>query len=86
MSLVIDTVPGDRVGEVMGGVTMATTWGNLFGPMVGGVMYDTQHTVRVCADPDRSEKLGYYGAFVPPTILILIDIAMRLAMIEKPGQ
>lgn len=38
MSLVIDTVPGDRVGEVMGGVTMATTWGTLFGPMVGGVM------------------------------------------------
>lgn len=38
MSLVIDAVPGDHVGKAMGEVTMVTTWGNLFGPMFGGVL------------------------------------------------
>lgn len=39
MALAVDTVPKERIGQAMGYVSLALTWGVLFGPIVGGVMY-----------------------------------------------
>lgn len=71
LAIIAGNVPPARVGEVMGHATIAMTWGFLFGPMIGGVMY---------------EKLGFYGTFVVPAVLIAVDVVLRFAMIEGPGK
>ncbi|EEH07965.1 conserved hypothetical protein [Histoplasma capsulatum G186AR] len=68
MALAVDTVPKERIGQAMGYVSLALTWGVLFGPIVGGVMFT---------------KAGYYAAFAVPIALLCIDIVLRLLMIEK---
>ncbi|KAM5437361.1 hypothetical protein McanCB56680_002318 [Microsporum canis] len=67
LALVVDTVAEDRVGEAMGYTTMGMSVGSLLGPAAGGVLYD---------------KLGFYGAFYVPIALIVLDIILRLVMIE----
>ena len=64
-------MPPERVGEAMGHTTIALTWGFLLGPTVGGVLY---------------EKLGFEGTFAVPGVLILVDVALRFAMIEATGE
>lgn len=71
LAIVADNVPPERVGEAMGQTTIALTWGGLLGPTVGGVLY---------------EKLGFDGTFAVPGVLILVDVAMRFAIIEKTGE
>ncbi|OJD11274.1 hypothetical protein ACJ73_09575, partial [Blastomyces percursus] len=68
MTLAVDSVPKERIGQAMGYVSLALTWGVLFGPIVGGVMFT---------------KAGYYAAFAVPIALLCIDIVLRLLMIEK---
>ncbi|OAT10315.1 MFS amine transporter, variant [Blastomyces gilchristii SLH14081] len=68
MALAVDSVPKERIGQAMGYVSLALTWGVLFGPIVGGVMFT---------------KAGYYAAFAVPIALLCIDIVLRLLMIEK---
>ncbi|KKZ67253.1 hypothetical protein EMCG_07058 [[Emmonsia] crescens] len=68
MALAVDSVPKERIGQAMGYVSLALTWGVLFGPIVGGVMFT---------------KAGYYAAFAVPIGLLCIDIILRLLMIEK---
>ncbi|GBF59787.1 MFS transporter [Trichophyton mentagrophytes] len=68
LSIIADNVPTERVGEAMSYTTVALAWGSLLGPAVGGVMY---------------EKVGFYGAFIVPMCLLVVDIAMRFAMIER---
>lgn len=70
LAIVADNVPPERVGEAMGHTTIALTWGFLLGPMVGGIMY---------------EKLGFEGTFAIPAGLIVLDVILRFAMIERPG-
>lgn len=70
LAIIADNVPADRVGEAMGHTTIALTWGFLLGPTAGGVMY---------------EKLGFYGTFAVPVVLIVVDVVLRFAMIEEPG-
>lgn len=70
LALVVDTVAEDRVGEAMGYTTMGMSVGSLLGPAAGGVLYD---------------KLGFYGAFYVPIALIVLDIVLRLVMIEPNG-
>ncbi|KAJ5647292.1 hypothetical protein N7490_003664 [Penicillium lividum] len=71
LAIVADNVPSDRVGAAMGQTTIGLTWGFIFGPMLGGLIYD---------------KFGYYAAFLLPTLLIVLDVALRFAMIEKSGR
>ncbi|KAJ5310656.1 uncharacterized protein N7443_003117 [Penicillium atrosanguineum] len=70
LAIVADNVPPERVGEAMGHTTIALTWGFVLGPMIGGIMY---------------EKLGFEGTFTIPAGLICLDVALRFAMIERPG-
>ncbi|KAJ5899888.1 hypothetical protein N7495_004632 [Penicillium taxi] len=69
LAILADNVPPNRVAEVMGQTTIALTWGLLLGPIVGGVVY---------------EKLGFYRTFIIPVGLTLIDVILRLAMVENP--
>ncbi|OAL71690.1 hypothetical protein A7D00_3719 [Trichophyton violaceum] len=68
--LLVDNIPQERIGQAMGYTTVGMTMGGLFGPMLGGVSYDF---------------LGYYGVFIFPTLLIILDIILRFALIEQPG-
>ncbi|EZG02819.1 hypothetical protein H106_07181 [Trichophyton rubrum CBS 735.88] len=67
--LLVDNIPQERIGQAMGYTTVGMTMGGLFGPMLGGVSYDF---------------LGYYGVFIFPTLLIILDIILRFALIERP--
>ncbi|KAJ5365367.1 hypothetical protein N7517_008253 [Penicillium concentricum] len=67
LSIIVDNVPSERVGEAMGYTTVALSWGSLLGPALGGIMYD---------------KVGFYGAFIVPICLLVADLIMRFAMIE----
>ncbi|EGD94506.1 hypothetical protein TESG_02022 [Trichophyton tonsurans CBS 112818] len=69
--LLVDNIPQERIGQAMGYTTVGMTMGGLFGPMLGGVSYDL---------------LGYYGVFIFPTLLIILDIILRFALIEQPEQ
>lgn len=71
LAIVADNVPEDRVAEAMGQTTIALTWGALLGPTIGGIMF---------------EKFGYYATFAVPAGLILVDVALRFAMLERPGR
>ncbi|KAJ5759815.1 hypothetical protein N7520_006971 [Penicillium odoratum] len=68
LAIVADDVPSDRVGAAMGKTTIGLTCRFIFGPMLGGLICD---------------KFGYYAAFLLPTLLIVLDVALRFAMIEK---
>ncbi|ODH44685.1 hypothetical protein ACO22_00842 [Paracoccidioides brasiliensis] len=68
MALAVDTVPNERLGQAMGYISLALTWGVLFGPIIGGVMFT---------------KAGYYAAFAVPLALLCVDIILRFLMIEK---
>lgn len=70
LALITDTVDESRVAEVMGYTSAGMTGGMLLGPALGGIMF---------------EKLGFFGAFYLPIALIIVDIALRFAMIETKG-
>lgn len=41
--------------------------------------------VLVLLTPDRFEKLGHTAAFAFPVVMLVIDIVLRLLIIEKKG-
>lgn len=67
-ALVADTVGEEGIAESMGWTTMACSVGLLAGPLAGGVVY---------------QYGGYYATFGIAFGLIAVDIALRLALIEK---
>lgn len=69
LAIIADNVPQERVGEAMGQTTIALTWGFLLGPIAGGIMF---------------EKVGFYATFAIPTGLIVLEVVLRLAMLEVP--
>ncbi|KAJ5746489.1 hypothetical protein N7520_011671 [Penicillium odoratum] len=68
LAMLVDNVSPERMGEAMGNTSIGMTLGSLLGPMLGGVTY---------------EEFGYYGVFILPTLMIVLEIVLRLAMIEK---
>ncbi|KAL2856964.1 major facilitator superfamily domain-containing protein [Aspergillus pseudodeflectus] len=68
MALIVDTVGKDQVGAAMGIVSMAMTVGTVSGPFIGGLVLS---------------KAGYHAVFSIAIALILLDIALRLVMIER---
>ncbi|OJJ97145.1 hypothetical protein ASPACDRAFT_80634 [Aspergillus aculeatus ATCC 16872] len=68
MALVVDTVGKDQVGAAMGYVSMALTVGTVFGPFIGGIMLS---------------RVGYHSVFLLAIALIVVDISLRLVMIEQ---
>lgn len=70
LALIINTVDNSRVGEAIGYTTIGLSLGSLLGLAGGGVLYD---------------KLGFYRAFYVPIRLILLDIVLRVVLIEPSG-
>ncbi|PWY90269.1 MFS amine transporter [Aspergillus sclerotioniger CBS 115572] len=68
LALVVDTVGKDQVGAAMGYVSMALTVGTVFGPFIGGIMLS---------------RVGYHSVFVLAIGLIVLDISLRLVMVER---
>lgn len=71
LAIIADNVPQERVGEAMGQTTIALTWGFLLGPIAGGIMF---------------EKVGFYATFIVPTAFIVLEVILRLAMLEVPSK
>ncbi|KAJ5936685.1 hypothetical protein N7466_003135 [Penicillium verhagenii] len=69
LAIVADNVPSERISAALGTTTIGLTWGFLLGPMISGYVYDT---------------FGYYGCYVIPVVLIVVDVVLRFAMIEVP--
>lgn len=68
LALLVDTVGSEEVGQAMGYVGLSMSLGILLAPLLGGVVYDAA---------------GYYAVFAMAFGLIVVDIILRLAMIEK---
>lgn len=68
LALLADTMDSNALGQAMGYVGMAMTFGLMAGPLVGGALY--QHG-------------GYYSVFGLSFGLIALDIVARLVMIER---
>ncbi|KAI4165879.1 MAG: hypothetical protein LQ342_000310 [Letrouitia transgressa] len=68
LALLVDTVGPHEVGQMMGYVTISMSVAILVAPLLGGVVYD---------------RTGYYGVYYMAFALIVIDIVLRLTMVEK---
>ena len=68
LALLSDTIEKENIGQAMGYIAAATSIGSLFGPLLGGIVY---------------EAAGYYAVFSMGFAIIGIDILLRLFMIEK---
>ncbi|KAL8830915.1 MAG: hypothetical protein Q9170_005517 [Blastenia crenularia] len=68
LALLVDTVGQKEVGQVMGFVSISMSVAILVAPLLGGVVYD---------------RAKYYGVYYMAFALIVFDIILRMAMIEK---
>ena len=68
LALLADTVGSEGVGQAMGWVSLSMSLAILLAPLLGGVVY---------------AKAGYYAVYYMAFGLIVIDIALRLLLIEK---
>ncbi|KAI9818889.1 MAG: hypothetical protein M1827_007710 [Pycnora praestabilis] len=68
LALLVDTVGQKSIGEAMGYVSLSMSLGIMVAPLLGGVVY---------------AKGGYYSVFAMAFGLIVVDIFLRLMMVEK---
>ncbi|KAL8740877.1 MAG: hypothetical protein Q9190_006460 [Brigantiaea leucoxantha] len=68
LALLVDTVGPHDIGEAMGYVSISMSLGITVAPLLGGVVY---------------ERRGYYGVYYMIWVLIIVDILLRLTMVEK---
>lgn len=68
LALLVDTVGGDDIGQAMGYVGLAMSMGVLLAPLLGGVVF---------------ERAGYYSVWAMAFALIVLDIILRLVMVER---
>ncbi|GAB7364646.1 hypothetical protein MBLNU230_g5449t1 [Neophaeotheca triangularis] len=68
LALLVDTVGSHEIGQAMGYVGMAMSLGILLAPLLSGVVYDA-------AD--------YYSVYYMAFGLIVVDIFLRLAIVER---
>ncbi|BGP39393.1 hypothetical protein JCM10449v2_003331 [Rhodotorula kratochvilovae] len=68
LALISDSVPEHRIGSVLGRVMAGFSIGQAIGPPVGGALY---------------RRLGFRAPFVFALVLIVVDLIMRLLIIEK---
>ncbi|RDL38980.1 MFS transporter-like protein [Venustampulla echinocandica] len=67
-ALLVDTVGQREIGQILGYVSLSMSVGLLLAPLLGGIVYD---------------KAGYYPVYYMAFALILVDIVLRLVLIEK---
>ncbi|KAM3425125.1 hypothetical protein BST61_g7088 [Cercospora zeina] len=68
LALLVDTVGPDEIGAAMGYVGLAMSLAILMAPLLGGVVF---------------AKAGYYAVYAMAFGLILLDLVLRFAMIER---
>lgn len=68
LALLVDTVGRDNIGQWMGTALSSSSFGLIVSPLLGGIVY---------------AKAGYMAVFAMALSLIVVDIIMRLIMIEK---
>ncbi|KFY83342.1 hypothetical protein V500_10089, partial [Pseudogymnoascus sp. VKM F-4518 (FW-2643)] len=68
MALMVDTVGQKDIGQLLGYVGISMSVGIIVAPLVGGVVY---------------QRCGYYAVYYVCFGLLALDIAMRLALVEK---
>ncbi|KAL9008482.1 MAG: hypothetical protein Q9173_006396 [Seirophora scorigena] len=68
LALLVDTVGRDNIGQWMGTALSSSSFGLIVSPLLGGIVY---------------AKAGYLAVFAMALSLIVVDIIMRLIMIEK---
>lgn len=68
LALLVDTVGRDRIGQWMGTALSSSSFGLIISPFLGGIVY---------------AKAGYMAVFGMAMGLIVVDILMRMLMIEK---
>ncbi|KAL8826460.1 MAG: hypothetical protein Q9170_007393 [Blastenia crenularia] len=68
LALLVDTVGRDNIGQWMGTALSSSSFGLIVSPLLGGIVY---------------AKAGYMAVFGMAMALIVVDILMRLVMIEK---
>lgn len=68
LALVADTVGPEEVGNAMGYIGVAMSFGVLLSPLIGGVVF---------------ERAGYYAVYGVSFALLGMDIVLRFALIER---
>ncbi|TEY82600.1 hypothetical protein BOTCAL_0028g00210 [Botryotinia calthae] len=68
LALLVDTVGSENIGQWMGTALSCSSVGLIISPLLGGIVYD---------------KAGYMAVFGMAAGLIVIDIILRMFMIEK---
>ncbi|KAJ8059907.1 hypothetical protein OCU04_011530 [Sclerotinia nivalis] len=68
LALLVDTVGSENIGQWMGTALSCSSVGLIISPLLGGIVYD---------------KAGYMAVFGMAAGLIVIDILLRMLMIEK---
>lgn len=68
LALLADTVGHDGIGQAMGWVSLSMSLAILLAPLLGGVVY---------------ARVGYYAVYYMAFGLIVIDIGLRILLIEK---
>lgn len=68
LALLVDTVGRDSIGQWMGTALSSSSFGLIISPLLGGIVY---------------AKAGYMAVFGMAMGLIVVDIVLRMFMIEK---
>ena len=68
LTLVVDSVPRDEIGQWMGFALSGMTWGSMLSPVLGGIIY---------------KRAGYYAVFITLLLIIGSDFVLRAVMIEN---
>ncbi|TVY49025.1 putative MFS-type transporter [Lachnellula occidentalis] len=68
LALLVDTVGSEKIGQWMGTAMSMSSFGLIIAPLFGGIVY---------------HRAGYLAVFLMILGLIIVDIVMRLFMIEK---
>lgn len=68
LALLADTFDGDKIGEAMGWSAISMSMGLLVSPAIGGAVFD---------------NVGYYAVFYVAFGCIVLDVILRLILIEK---
>ncbi|KAL8791011.1 MAG: hypothetical protein Q9195_006085 [Heterodermia aff. obscurata] len=67
LTLVVDSVPREEIGQWMGFALSGMTWGSMLSPVLGGIIY---------------KRAGYYAVFITLLSVIAFDFVLRVVMIE----
>ncbi|KAK9850236.1 hypothetical protein MYU51_012655 [Penicillium brevicompactum] len=68
LAMIADKASPENIGEFMAYSSLSFTWGMLIGPVLGGLLFD---------------HFGSAGAFGLPIAMLVVDIILRVLIIEK---